>query len=362
MSLTVGIVGLPNVGKSTLFNALLKKQQALVANYPFATIEPNVGVVPVPEPRLQVLADITEAADAIPAAVEFIDIAGLVENAHKGEGLGNQFLSHIREVDLICHVLRIFDEEGVHHVTGSVNPLRDKEIVETELMLADLTTLEKQVEPKGQVSKEEEERWRLIQKLKKGVGESETVDRLIGETEKGIIGDLHLLTTKPVLYIANISEGSLTDQYDYQGLVKQLDNTVTREQIVPICAQVEQDIADFSKNEQSQYLKSLGLKESGLEILIRKAYSLLNYITFFTTPTSKANEVRAWKIVAGSSAVEAAGEVHSDFADKFIKAEVVSFLDFEKRGGWKGSFEKGEVRIEGRDYVMQDGDVVRFKV
>ena len=337
MNLKVGIVGLPNAGKSTLFNALLKKQVAEMANYPFTTIEPNVGVVPVPDERLEKLAKITKEEEKmdklpplVPAVVEFVDIAGLVKGASEGEGLGNKFLSHIREVDLVVNVLRYFEDPSVVHVAGNVDPERDRGIIETELMLADLQTLGNQ-----KVKSE------IVQKFTDALNHG-TPARDIGITEEqtAYIADLHLLTMKPVLYVANVSEQELSK------------STAS----FAISAKIETELASFSKEEQKAYLKELGLEASGLDRLIQKAYEMLGLISFLTCGPIEA---RAWTIEHGTKAPAAAGVIHTDFEKKFIKADVVSFPEFI---GWKQGREKGKVRSEGREYVIKDGDVVEFKI
>jgi len=321
MNLSVGIVGLPNVGKSTLFNALLKKQQALAANYPFATIEPNVGIVPVPDYRLKRLAQIVAESDSrgleppiVPATVEFVDIAGLVKGASEGAGLGNKFLSHIREVKIIAHVVRAFEDPSAASGQvpiireGSVDPKSDYETVRTELGLADLET-------KG---------------------------------EK--------LTEKPELVVLNVSENDYTAENIKKFVGSYIDIS---DNIVVISAKIESELAGLSEEEQKEYLKDLGLEHSGLERLIQKAYQELGLISFLT---AGEKEVRAWTIKQGSNAVEAAGEIHTDFMKKFIKAEVISYEDFVAAGGWKKARELGKARLEGRDYIMQNGDVVEFKI
>ncbi|OGG34662.1 redox-regulated ATPase YchF [Candidatus Gottesmanbacteria bacterium RIFOXYB1_FULL_47_11] len=351
MNLKIGIVGLANVGKSTLFNALLKKQQALAANYPFATIEPNIGVVPVPDFRLQKLAEVTRTEEKMdklppikPATVEFVDIAGLVKGAAEGEGLGNKFLSHVREMDIICHVVRFFPDPNIVHVAGAVDPVRDREIVETELALADLQTLAKQAEPKQTATKEERVRWGVIEKLKEGLNNGKLARDVI--TDPGLrsaIHDLQLLTMKPMMYVANVAENQLNE----------------KNAMLAICAETESQLAGLSEAEQKEYLKSLGLEKSGLDRLIQKAYEMLGLISFLTTGVI---ESRAWTIENGMKAPTAAGVIHTDFEKKFIKADCVAFDDFIALGGWKTSREEGKVRSEGKEYVMRDGDVVEFKV
>ena len=328
-----------NVGKSTLFNALLKKQAALAANYPFATIEPNIGIVPVPDARLARLAEVTkneEKMDSLPpikpATVEFVDIAGLVKGASEGEGLGNKFLSHIREVDIICHVVRYFTDPDIIHVAGSVDPGRDREIIETELILADLQTLEKQKDKKYEA---------LIAALNTGKLARNVV------TDPDEVRELQLLTMKPMLLVANISESQIPQLPQ----IPQMD--------LAICAETESQLAGLSEQEQKEYLKSLGLEQSGLDRLIQKAYETLGLISFLTTGVI---ESRAWTIRLGMTSLMAAGVIHTDFEKKFIKADVVAFEDFISNGGWKKSREEGKVRSEGREYLMRDGDVVEFKV
>lgn len=338
MNLKVGIVGLPNAGKSTLFNALLKRQVAEAANYPFTTIEPNIGVVPVPDMRLERLALIVERESQVrppivPATVQFVDIAGLVKGASEGEGLGNKFLSHIREVDLIVNVLRFFDDPSVVHVAGDVDPERDRQIVETELLLADLQTLERQKE-NGKRQKEVIER--LHQALNRGVPAR---DVPISDEEKKTAREFQLLTAKPVLLVHNVDE-----------------QHVNKGGRLAICAKTEAELAVLSDEEQQAYLKELGLEASGLDRLIQKAYEMLGLISFLTCGVK---EVRAWTIQKGTKAPQAAGVIHTDFEKKFIKADVVSFDDFT---GWKAAREKGLVRSEGRDYEIRDGDVVEFKI
>ncbi|MEK7543991.1 MAG: redox-regulated ATPase YchF [Patescibacteria group bacterium] len=364
MNLRVGIVGLPNAGKSTLFNALLKKQVAEAANYPFTTIEPNIGVVPVPDARLQKLAEITKEEEKmdklpplVPATVQFVDIAGLVKGASEGEGLGNKFLSHIREVDLVVNVIRYFDDPSVVHVAGEVDPERDRGIIETELMLADLQTLSKQQEPfgftqgkpMGKSTKEDFEKWELVNKLKAGLDSGKPAREVLPDPEDQIrIGDLHLLSMKPVMYVGNVSENQPINQS-----TNQLINQLT------ISAKIEAELASLSNEEQKEYLKELGLDYSGLDRLIAKAYEMLGLISFLTCGTIEA---RAWTITKGMKAPQAAGVIHTDFEKKFIKADVVIFSDFLTLNGWKSARESGKVRSEGKEYIMQDGDVVEFKI
>ena len=363
MSLSVGIVGLPNVGKSTLFNALLQKQQALAANYPFATVDPNVGVVPVMDERLEKLAEVVKTEKIVPATVNFIDIAGLVKGAHKGEGLGNKFLAHIREVNLICHVLRSFEDKDVVQ-TGSLDVVEDFLTVETELQLADLASLEKQKETKGKVSREEEKKWEVVKKIKKALEEGVSAREVeLGKEEEVLSKELSLLTAKPVLVVINVGEEEIkkTDGV-VEEMVKKMKEkgiNIKEEQVVVICAKMEEDLSNFEGEEKKAYLKEMRVEEAGLEQLVRKAYSHLGLISFLT---AGEKEVRAWTVRQGAKAPEAAGVIHSDFEKKFIKAKICSFDDFITENGWKGVAEKGKMRLEGREYEMKEGDVVEFMV
>lgn len=364
MNLSVGIVGLPNVGKSTLFNALLKKQAALAANYPFATIEPNVGVVPVPDRRLTVLAEITKTEEnmgAFPpikaATVEFVDIAGLVKGASEGAGLGNKFLSHIRSVSVIAHVVRAFVDENVIR-EGSTEPKSDYEVIETELMLADLSTLEKVNE---KALKTDPIKKSAVDKLKSALSSGKPArDVELSEKEQDAAKELSLLSSKPTLVVLNVSEGDYTEA-NVASLISEYSIIlgIPQDKFVVICAKVESELAELSEEDQIQYLKDLGIEQSGLERLIQKAYDTLGLQSFLT---AGEKEVRAWTVKKGSTAPVAASEIHTDFIKNFIKAEVVSISDFENLGGWKGAREKGRARMEGRDYIMQDGDVVEFKI
>ncbi|MDD6729306.1 redox-regulated ATPase YchF [Hugonella massiliensis] len=351
MSLSIGIVGLPNVGKSTLFTALTKKG-GLAANYPFATIEPNVGVVPVPDARLNRLAEIDHPARIVPATVEFVDIAGLVEGASQGEGLGNQFLANIRETDAICEVVRFFSDPDVVHVAGKVNPASDVETIKTELILADMATLEKALPRLEKESKRDKSRtltFETAQKVLDGLNEGHRALTLgLSEDEAEAIRELCLLTMKPMLYIANVDE----DQVDAD--LPEIDGTTP----VPICAKIEADLAELDPDEAKEYLEALGLEESGLARLIREAYKLLGLQSFFT---SGEKESRAWTVPIGAKAPQAAGVIHSDFERGFIKAETCSFKDYDELGGEKGCRDAGKLRMEGKDYVVQDGDIFNFK-
>lgn len=362
--LSVGIVGLPNVGKSTLFNALLKKQQAYAANFPFATIEPNVGVVPVPDKRLDELNAVVsrqylvDSVPVVPATVEFVDIAGLIEGAHKGEGLGNKFLHHIREVDAICHVVRAFENEDIVK-EGSVDPASDFQIIQTELALADLSTLENQKAPKGKVSKEENDRWNAVQKIKTYVenGQPAYMANLTEEEFKQA-KLLSLLTLKPIIIALNVGEEDLVNAAELEEkYAKQLE--VEAHQVVAICAKVEEELSTMDETDSKEYLAELGVVKTGLERLIKKAFATLGLITFLT---AGEKEVRAWTIKENTLAPQAAGTIHNDFEKKFIKADVIDLGDFVEFGGWKNAREKGKVRQEGKGYEVQDGDVIEFKI
>ena len=349
MSLSIGIVGLPNVGKSTLFNALLKRQVALAASYPFATIEPNVGVVEVPDERLKRLADLVarEEGDTsgrcpekiTPATIRFIDIAGLVAGAHRGEGLGNKFLSHIREVDAILHVLRGFEDVNVDRA-GSVSPQKDIELINTELLLADLQTVERRLEAKN-TPQERSFLYLLKENLEKGI---RTSALNLNEDQRMVVRELSLLTQKPILYVINISEGSLFAQVDPA--------------YIPICAKLESELSSFSEEERLEMMTDLGLRETGLDMVIRRSYEILGLQSFLT---GGPKEVRAWTIKKGTKAPQAAGVIHTDFERGFISCEVISLDRLEEAGGWKTAKEGGLVRLEGRDYIMKEGDVVLFR-
>jgi GTP-binding protein YchF len=357
MGLSVGIVGLPNVGKSTLFNALLKKQQAYVANFPFATIEPNIGVVSVPDERLAKLAEIYKSP-IVPATCEFVDIAGLIKGASQGEGLGNKFLSHIRETSAVCHVVRAFtDPEIVKQ--GVTDPKTDFEVVETELKLADFQTLEKQKDPGNTPDKELIKWWGVVTKLKEALQKGTAArDVTLSEEEQKIAKSLSLLTAKPILVALNVDESDLKEagrlETEYAEKLK-----LNPDQVVAICAKTESELSELSEEDEKVYLEDLGIKKSGLERLIQKAFATLGLMTFLT---AGEKEVRAWTIKKGTNAVDAAGEIHTDFVKNFIKADVCDFDDFVSLEGWKGARDAGKVRSEGKDYIMKDGDVVEFKI
>src|SRR3989338_7113888 len=362
MNLSIGIVGLPNVGKSTLFNALLKKSVAYAANYPFATIEPNVGVVEVPDARLPVLAKIVNTTKIIAAAVEFYDIAGLVKGASEGEGLGNKFLSHIREVAAIAHVVRLFEDPDIIHVSNKVDPISDIQTVETELILSYMATLSKQHEPKGKASKEDIFLYEVVQKLEKKMDEGIPARNIeLDDEEKQTIKQLNLLTMKPVIYVFNVSENQLGNIEETKKKIEEILKQVQddEKQYIFLNAKLENDVLTLSPEDQKEYLEGYGLKDTGLNNLIQKAYSTLGLISFLT---GGEKEVSAWTITKGTLAPQAAGTIHTDFEKHFIKADVIPYQDFVDLGGWVNAREQGKVQSTGKDYVMQEGDIVEFKI
>jgi len=361
MSLQIGIVGLPNVGKSTLFNALTRSHGAQVANYPFCTIDPNVGVVEVHDERLHQLARVSRSQKIVPAIVEFVDIAGIVKGASQGEGLGNKFLSHIRDVDAILQVLRVFDDENITHVDGKIDPKRDMEVINAELILADLETIEKRIgnaEKKGKAGdKLALIEFGLLTKLKDHLGKGNLASTLhVLDSEQPVLKELHLLTAKPFLYVLNVQEDQLAsfDEKQYKALLH-IPESIP---ILPISAKLEAEMVELSDEEGKEYLKSLGIEDTGLHRLIQTAFEVLGLQYYFT---SGEKESRAWTIHKGWKAPQAAGVIHTDFEKGFIKADVVNWQDFVSYGGWAGAREKGKVRTEGKEYVMQEGDVVLFK-
>ena len=364
MNLSVGIVGLPNVGKSTLFNALLKKQQAFVANFPFATIEPNVGVVPVPDARLEKLAmsiketeNLASLPPLVPATVEFVDIAGLIAGAHKGEGLGNKFLSHIRQTDAICHVVRAFTDQNVIK-EGSVDPKKDFETVETELLLADLETLDKQKNPGMTPDKELQKRWSVVQKFRDALGQGTRArDVAIAEDEAPHAHDLHLLTAKPILIALNVDEDDLAHADEIEARFDK-EFSISQDQVIAICAKTEMELAGLSEDEQEEYCASLGITQSGLERIITKAFATLGLMTFLT---AGEKEIRAWTIKKNTAAPQAAAAIHTDFEKNFIRADAINWKTLIDAGGWVPARQKGLIRSEGKTYVVQDGDVLIIK-
>ena len=360
----LGIVGLPNVGKSTLFNSLTKAG-AESANYPFCTIDPNIGIVPVPDKRLQVLSDMYDSAKIVPAVIEFVDIAGLVKGASKGEGLGNQFLANIREVDAIVHVVRCFDDSNVIHVDGSVNPRRDIETINFELIFSDIEVLDRRIAKSARAAHNDKKIAAEVEFLKKVKahledGQLAKTFATEDEDEQKLLAECNLLTDKPVIFAANVSEDDLADDgasNDYVNTVKEYAQGCDSEVFV-VCAQIEQEIAELDDDEKAMFLEDLGLKESGLEKLIKASYSLLGLISYLTAGPI---ESKAWTIPKGTKAPQAAGKIHSDFERGFIKADVISYDDLIANGSMAAARDKGLVRSEGKEYIMQDGDVVLFK-
>lgn len=360
MGIKCGIVGLPNVGKSTLFNALTKAGIA-AANFPFCTIDPNVGVVPVPDPRLNQLAQIVKPQKLVPTAVEFVDIAGLVAGASKGEGLGNKFLAHIREVDAIAHVVRCFEHPDIIHVAGKIDPISDIDTIDTELALADLEAVEKALNKAERAAKANDKealaKKPVLQKLAAGLNEGKSARSLgLDDDEKTLVRDLFLLTLKPLMYIANVKEDGFTNN-------PHLDMVRARAQaegaeVVPVCAAIEEELSQLDDADRDAFLKDMGLDEPGLNRVIRAAYKLLGLQTYFT---AGEKEVRAWTVKRGATAPQAAGVIHTDFERGFIRAETVAYDDFIKYRGENGAKDAGRLRLEGKDYIVKEGDVLHFR-
>ncbi len=364
MGFNCGIVGLPNVGKSTLFNALTNTMKAEAANYPFCTIEPNVGVVEVPDERLYKIAEIVKPKKITPTTIEFVDIAGLVRGASKGEGLGNQFLANIRNVDAIAHVVRCFQDENVVHVDGSVDPVRDIETINLELVMKDLESVEKRLQKVAKQAKSGDKKLKAeveaLERIKRILEEGKRIHPFLdelGDEEKRVIRELQLLTAKPVMYVANVDEEGLFEDNEF---VKQVREYAEREgaPVVKICAKIEAELSELPKEEKEEFLKELGMKEPGLNAVIREGYRLLDLITFFTAGEP---EVKAWTVKKGTKAPQAAGKIHSDIERGFIRAEVIRYEDLIREGSIQACKEKGLMRLEGKDYEVQDGDIIHFR-
>jgi len=354
MSFKCGIVGLPNVGKSTLFNALTNSSKAQAANFPFCTIDPNVGIVPVPDIRLENLAKISKSKKIINTSISFVDIAGLVKGASKGEGLGNKFLSHIREVDAIIHMIRCFDSDDIQNVNPNVDPIRDLEIIETEMMLADLESIQKRLE-KNNKKNIDEDQLKILQTALDYINNDKDISILKNDFDKKQLNLSGLLSLKPKIFVCNVDEQSVQNGNNY---TKTFINKFGQENTLIVSADIENQINELDKVEKKNYMEMIGLKETGLDMLIQKGYNILELDTYFT---SGPEETRAWTIQKNCTAPKAAGEIHTDFEKGFIRAETVSYNDFIANEGWVGSKTNGKMRLEGKDYIVKDGDILNFR-
>ena len=354
MSFKCGIVGLPNVGKSTLFNALTDSSKAQAANFPFCTIDPNIGVVPVPDERLINLAKISKSKKIINTTISFVDIAGLVKGASKGEGLGNKFLSHIREVDAIIHMIRCFDSNDIQNVNPSVDPIRDLEIIETEMLLADLESIQKRLE-KNNKKNVDEEQLKILKIAQECINNDKSLSILSEQFDKKVLNQSGLLSVKPKIFVCNVDEKSIQNGNEY---TQNFINKFSKENTLIVSADIENQINELEKDERKNYMKMIGLKETGLDMLIQKGYKILELYTYFT---SGPEETRAWTIEKNCTAPKAAGEIHTDFEKGFIRAETVSYDDFVANGGWTNSKTNGKMRLEGKDYIVRDGDILNFR-
>ena len=354
MSFKCGIVGLPNVGKSTLFNALTNSSKAQAANFPFCTIDPNIGVVPVPDDRLSNLAKVSKSKKIINTTISIVDIAGLVKGASKGEGLGNKFLSHIREVDAIIHMIRCFDSDDIQNVNQTVDPVRDLEIIETEMMLADLESITRRLE-KNNKRNIDEEQLKVLENALDYINNDKDINILKNTFDKKLLKESGLLSLKPKIFVCNVDEKSLQNG---NGYTKSFIDKLGKENTLIISADIENQINELDANERKNYMEMIGLKETGLNMLIQKGYKILELDTYFT---SGPEETRAWTIQKNSTAPKAAGEIHTDFEKGFIRAETVSYLDFIQNEGWVNSKTNGKMRLEGKDYIVKDGDVLNFR-
>ena len=354
MGFKCGIVGLPNVGKSTLFNALTNSSKAQAENFPFCTIDPNIGIVPVPDKRLDKLTEVSKSKKKINTTISFVDIAGLVKGASKGEGLGNKFLSHIREVDAIVHMIRCFDSADIQNVNSSIDPIRDLEIIETEMMLADIDSLQKRLDKKNKKNIDEKLQ-KILENAFEKLNNSKDLSKLVNEFDEKLINQTGLLSIKPKIYVCNVDEKSVNKGNNYtDSFIKKYGSNNT----IIISADIENQINQFENEEKENYMDMINLKETGLNKLISKGYSILNLETFFT---SGPEESRAWTIKKNCNAPSAAGEIHTDFEKGFIRAETVNYKDFVMNGGWLNSKNNGKMRLEGKDYIVKDGDILNFR-